>query len=250
MSSRNAAGFVHMNHAATLPAVLSVVLLVLVNVRARNRRLNAKILWWLRRYLAVLLRRYPKAAVQDAARVSALSTVLLLLRYRQTISNQLNVVRQRISEGGGEREVEQRRDWRSAAIVTHSIAAVGRIRGATQQLGSVVATSSSKVATAVTSGITSASERVKNTAVTVYEGRVNYVQSKLEGYIDQATSYAGDGLKVSLKDPAMPSVLMSLIDETVDKVMPDVRSTAVHLTNQVCCFRCATCDKHVALKYL
>ncbi len=67
----------------------------------------------------------------------------------------------------------------------------------------------------------------------VYDRQLSGVEQRLFGYIDDATVYVGSGLKHSLKDAAMPDVLKDLIDETVDKMVPEVKSTAASFTSQV-----------------
>lgn len=109
-----------------------------------------------------------------------------------------------------------------SAVGVSSLSAMGHFTGATRQISS-----------AVTSGIHAVGQSIVRTAGDVREATLDRVQDGVEPMIDSAVAYAGASMKASLVDPAMPEVVRALVEETVDKLMPDVRASA-HQASRVC----------------
>lgn len=222
-----------------VPVAFSLLLLFLWAIRVKNYVVARRIMVWLRRYIAWSMRHPGTAAVKSATSLTLLSAAMVLVQHRGTVASRLMEVSQSVGA-----TVSSAGSTTLAAFRPENVRrkAVGAVSQATRSVTGKVSVHSGKIVSAVSNGLSSASEKLRSSVEAVYESRLNAVERHLEGYIGQATTYAGEGLKGSLKDPAMPDVVKQLIDETVDKVIPDVRSTAVALTSMVSSCRTIPAD--------
>ena len=209
--------------AASLSTVFLALLLLALHARLNNLLLSTTLAKQLRLFVFHALRdarAQQHALLKPALGISSLTSVLLLIRYRKAIGAGIVVVGRHV---GGT----------MSSAATRGSSAVGALVSSTGHIRSTVTERSGELLSAAASSVSSASGMVRSTIERVYEARLDSIERRLEGYVAVATGYAGDALKYTIKDPFMPSVLKDLLDESVDKLIPDIRHAATNVATEV-----------------